>query len=138
MCNNSSGSKSSADETIKLAGCKQNILALWTTLPAEHQATLGLVLVEQIMQGDEAVWFQEALAMGWPVAASEMPKTLGFARISSADLQALGFTKAEAALFDQEALWTLAEAVSARYQEELFWQEVRHQAQALLPTLRRH
>lgn len=124
------------DEAAALLAHKEKILTLWQALAAEHQATLGLVLVEQIMQGDEAAWFQEALAMRWPAAAADLPKTFGFASISRADLEALGFTSAEAALFDAEALWMLAEAVSTHYQEDLFWQEVQHQASALIPKLR--
>ena len=50
-----------------LLGTKDQILTLWRGLPPEHQATIALVLVAEIIDGGEYdVWLRQAIAFCRP------------------------------------------------------------------------
>jgi len=50
----------SAEELLTL---KANIRRDWDQLPPEHQASMALVLVEQVANGDYGEWFAGALEL---------------------------------------------------------------------------
>ncbi len=44
---------------------KDELVRLWEQLPPQHQATMALVLIDQVMQGEWGAWLQEAIAIKW-------------------------------------------------------------------------
>lgn len=44
---------------------KDELVSLWEQLPAEHQATMALVLIDRVMQGEWGAWLKEAIAIKW-------------------------------------------------------------------------
>jgi hypothetical protein len=44
---------------------KDELVDLWQQLPVEHQATMSLVLVNQVMQSEMGEWLKEAWAIQW-------------------------------------------------------------------------
>lgn len=45
---------------------KSRLFTVWRQLPAEHQATIALVFVAELMAGEEGAWLREAIALQWP------------------------------------------------------------------------
>ena len=45
---------------------KDELVATWEQLPPEHQATMALVLVQTVMEGEWGEWMREAIATKWP------------------------------------------------------------------------
>ncbi len=44
---------------------KDELVRLWEQLPAEHQATMALVLFDRLMQTEMGAWLKEAVAIKW-------------------------------------------------------------------------
>lgn len=42
---------------------KAELLERWQQLPVEHQATMGLVLLQELLDGEYGTWMREALAL---------------------------------------------------------------------------
>lgn len=40
-------------------------MARFEQLPAEHQTTMTLVLINRVMQGEWGAWLREAIAIKW-------------------------------------------------------------------------
>ncbi len=53
-------------EPKELHRIKDELVALWEQLPAEHQATMALVLLDWVMQTEMGAWLKEAVAIKWP------------------------------------------------------------------------
>jgi hypothetical protein len=50
----------------RILAVKEELLQRFGQLPAEHQATIALVLVNQVMQGEVGEWMREAIALRFP------------------------------------------------------------------------
>ena len=46
----------------ELLSIKDELVARWRQLPPEHQATMALVLVNDVSQGEWGAWLREALS----------------------------------------------------------------------------
>src|SRR5690349_7003857 len=80
---------------------KNEILQRFEALPPEHQATMGLVLVKQIMDGAWGDWLQDALIRQyWGNSV--------FPSIDRDVLRAVRFTEDEVAQFSDEDLKTVS------------------------------
>ena len=44
---------------------KDELVSLWDQLPKEHQATMTLVLIDRVMQGEMGTWLKEAISIKW-------------------------------------------------------------------------
>jgi hypothetical protein len=61
------GSHQPTVEPETLRTLKSEIMAAWAQLPPEHQATMALVLLDTIMNGEWGVWMREAIDTLWQV-----------------------------------------------------------------------
>jgi len=46
---------------------KDELLSAWNQLPPEHQATMSLVLLDMVMNGEWGLWTREAINTLWPM-----------------------------------------------------------------------
>src|SRR5258708_6709054 len=62
------------EDVLKL---KDIVLEHWQQLPAQHQASMALVLLATMMEGEWGDWLRNAIALRWPI---EIPQqsTLSF------------------------------------------------------------
>ena len=58
--------KSGAPDPEELNRINDEMVATWEQLPAEHQASMALVLLQTIMDGEWGEWMKEAIALKWP------------------------------------------------------------------------
>lgn len=45
---------------------KDQLFAAWRQLPTDHQATIALTLVGEVMAGEQGPWLREAIDLQWP------------------------------------------------------------------------
>lgn len=53
-------------EAVTILALKEELWATWGKLPNEHKATMALVLVSDIMEGEYGPWLQMAIMTKWP------------------------------------------------------------------------
>lgn len=49
----------------ELRRVKDELVGLWDQLPKEHQASMALVLIDRVMQGEMGTWLKEAISIKW-------------------------------------------------------------------------
>lgn len=49
----------------ELLQLKDELITRFEQLPPEHQATMALVLIDRVMQGEWGAWLKEAVAVKW-------------------------------------------------------------------------
>jgi hypothetical protein len=54
-----------APDPKELLQLKDELMARFEQLPAEHQTTMTLVLINRVMQGEWGAWLREAIAIKW-------------------------------------------------------------------------
>lgn len=52
-------------EPQELHRLKDELVATWEQLPPEHQATMTLVLIDRVVQGEMGQWLKEAINIKW-------------------------------------------------------------------------
>ncbi|HMN13666.1 MAG TPA: hypothetical protein PKD55_15220 [Bellilinea sp.] len=129
----STGSSHAHQELLTL---KENILAQWSRLPAEHQATMLLVLVERVKAGQFGAWAAQAIELlstphEPPVAASAIPQLTPQDLARHTDL-----APDEIASLTDDDLRDISVAVMAHLVYDVFWNEVEYLAQQRLDNTR--
>ena len=82
----------------RLLQLKEQLTTSWQELPAEHKASMALVLVEDLMESEYRLWFREALDTRWPVTSGTIHNGFALIQVSTDDLQEIGLDEAEIAL----------------------------------------
>jgi len=101
-----------------LHNLKDLVLDSFRQLPAEHQASMGLVLVSAIIEGEWGTWFQEALASRFGIERAEEPSAL--CAVSRADLQEAGFSEREISQLTDDDLSTIAKMITEHWTTDVF------------------
>jgi len=102
---------------------KDDILAAFATLPAEHQATLSLVLIQTVMNGEWGDWLRGTLALRF-LAQSEP-----FYTILRTEFDQAGLSPEQMDSLTNEDLANIARMVSDHLLTDAFWDEVRYIAE---------
>jgi len=55
-----------------LVAKKDELLSAWNQLPPEHQATMSLVLLDMVMQGEWGLWTRAAINTLWPMHVEQV------------------------------------------------------------------
>lgn len=107
----------------ELLQAKDRLLEQWRLLPAEHQATMLLVLLKEIGSADMRDWVLNAVTVLY--SASESSQTLlPVPIVSRAKLAELDIDEAEIAKLTDSDLMTISERIQAQYAHDEFWDEL--------------
>lgn len=106
---------------------KDRVVEQWRLLPAEHQATMLLVLLKSIDSADMSVWTRNAIATLYPLPEQTQP-IVSVPLVTREKLAQLDIAQRELATLTDEDLNAIAERIEAAFSHEEFWNEVFHQA----------
>jgi hypothetical protein len=107
----------------ELLQAKDRVLEQWRLLPAEHQATMFLVLLKEMDSADMQDWVRNAVTALYP--ASEPSQTLlPVPIVSRAKLAELNIDEAELVKLTDSDLITISERIQAQYAHDEFWDEL--------------
>ena len=129
----STGSSHAHQELLTL---KENILAQWSRLPPEHQATMLLVLTEQLKSSEYGPWAAQVLQL--LSAVPEAPQTPpSLPEITPQDLaRHTDLTPDEIVRLSADDLRHISAAVLQHLVYDVFWTEVEYLAHQRLDHTR--
>lgn len=110
----------------ELLQTKDRVLEQWRLLPAEHQATMLLVLLNEIRSTDMSDWTRSAIATSYP---TEEPSKnlLPFPIVTREKLAELDLDEQQLATLTDDDLMAIAESIQASYNHDEFWDEMMDQ-----------
>src|SRR5258708_3435643 len=76
---------------------KDELLERWHQLPSEHQASLGLVLLNEVMQGEWGEWLRDAIVLRHRTTQETTREALTVLSISRGDLRDIGMSEGDIA-----------------------------------------
>jgi hypothetical protein len=109
-----------------LLALKDGILDRWNQLPAEHQASMALVLLGRILEGEYAVWLFDAIET---LAENTPHVSIGVARSLLARAH---LTREEIDQLDEHDLRGIAQTLVEHYVYDAFWEELEFVARLTL------
>ena len=122
-------------ESISVA--KEQLLAIWEALPNEHKATIALLLVNNVMEGEYQFWLQQAIAFRWPLKTEHLELAYPHFEISEQDLHRAHLDEAEIARLAPEHLRQIGAIMRNHYIHDVFWPEMQHVAHVVLESFGR-
>lgn len=111
---------------------KERVVAAWEQLPPEHQATMLLVLLEKLMEGDYRAWIKQAISLRWPLETELLPTAFTLIKITREDLVEAHFHEDELAQLTGEDLQTIAKTMRDHYVHDVFWPELTYVTEGIL------
>jgi hypothetical protein len=111
---------------------KDEMLECWQQLPAEHQATMGLVFINTVMEGEWGAWLTEALKLSLQLEDITPERLFPITGIRREDLTQVHFTADEIAQLTDEDLQKVAQTMEKHYMNDVFWDDLRHIAGEVL------
>ena len=106
----------------KLLALKDSILEQWGELPSEHQASMALVLVGQVVEGEYGSWLTEALQTLWVPPAPA--KLLPVIPLSKDHLRLTVLTKEEQEQLDDDDLHHMTKQLIEHFISDTFADEL--------------
>jgi hypothetical protein len=111
---------------------KDETFSQWGQLPPEHQATMTLVMLKQLVEGEYGPWTLSAIELLWKEKSPLYSKTLPIPQISQADLTQTNLTDEEIAQLTDDDLKRITHDVSEHYANDVFWEEIEFIARLVL------
>jgi hypothetical protein len=108
----------------ELLQIKDELITRFQQLPAQHQATMALLLVKQVMEGEWGHWMREAIKLRWPEATEPLQQAFPITSVSRADLKETDFTNEEIGQLTDEDMTQIARIMEDDYVETLFWDDL--------------
>ena len=109
------------EELLKRKG---EILEHWGQLPPEHQATMTLVLFQQVLEGEYGPWLRSAVKIMTQQEPDEPFRFLPIIRISRSHLTQAGLTEAEIDQLNEEDVMNISHDIVRHYTNDVFWEEL--------------
>jgi len=110
---------------------KEELLQRFKELPAEHQATIGLVVVNTIFKGEWGTWFRDALMTRFTVG--ENAHVAPYIRtVTRADLERVHLTQEDIDQLSDTDLTTIATLIHQHYITDAFWDELAYISELVL------
>ena len=97
----------------------------WDRLPSDHQASMALVLVSKVADGEYGGWFLSSMALLNPQGSLPV-------EISNEHLKQLGLTDEECAQLDEADHRNIRHRVISHWLTDWFWQELEYQTRQVL------
>ncbi len=116
----------------EILALKGEIFDRFQQLPAEHQASLTLALLNGLKQGEWGEWLRGAIEISWPQQAEPEEKLFPITGISREDLQQVHFSEDQIAQLTDEDMGKIAESMADHYVNDLFWDELKFHTQEVL------
>jgi hypothetical protein len=113
---------------------KEQLLNFWRQLPSEHQASIVLLLTNEVLTGQWGTWLREAIALRWPIETPEQ-SVLRFG-ISREDLKQVHLSEQEISQLTDEDLKTIAYLMAEHYLNDVFWDDLSYIAEGILAKKR--
>jgi hypothetical protein len=111
---------------------KDAILTGFRALPAEHQATMGLVILNAIIEGEWGEWMKEAIATRWPAELVRDRCAFPITSLSREDLRQVNLSDDELAQLTDDDLQQIARMMEDHYVKDWFWDELEFNARKVL------
>ncbi len=108
----------------QLLQLKDGILDRWGQLPAEHQATLMLVLFQQTLEGEYGPWVRSAIRLLGQQDADGPFRFMPVVNISPSHLANANLTEDEILNLDAEDLKRISYDIVRHYTNDVFWEEL--------------
>ncbi len=108
---------------------KEDILIRFHQLPSEHQASLSVVLIRDVMKGEWGAWLKDAFTR-------QHLNTALFPVVQRDNLKALDLSAAEIAQIADADLAAIAQRMQEHYTEDVFWDELNYRVEQLLEQKR--
>ncbi|MCA9910204.1 MAG: hypothetical protein KC519_16210 [Anaerolineae bacterium] len=119
---------SDAEQLLQL---KDNLMLAFRQLPPEHQATMTLVLIGNVMEMPKyGGWLREAYQLRFKT--DELPEEFCATRAQLGQLLSHS-QEAQERLTDDD-LATISKRIHKHFKEDLFWDELAYHAAAILET----
>lgn len=115
-----------------LLNLKNGIMERWQQLPIEHQATMGLVLLRQLFDGEYGPWTLAAIETLWKEKSPLYSKTLPIPGLTLADLKQTNLTEDEIAALSEADLRHITHQMAEHYANDIFWEELEFVARLVL------
>lgn len=116
----------------RLRQLKDGILENWQGLPPEHQATMTLVLLRRLVEGEYGPWTLSAIEMLWKEKSPLYSKSLPIPQLSYADLTHTNLTEEEIARLTEGDLRHITHEIAEHYANDVFWEELEFVARLVL------
>lgn len=123
-------------EAERLLALKDELLARFRQLPPEHQATLGLVLVKTIIDGQWGDWFRDALTARFTVGENALVPPY-IHTVNREDLRRTHLNEDQIQQLSDTDLTTIAKLVHEHFITDAFWDELEFIADLLLAGKKR-
>jgi len=125
-------STGSSDAHQELLTLKDNILAQWSRLPPEHQATMLLVLIERLKSSAYGAWAMQAIQL-LSTASETSPAHAALPDLTPQDLaRHTDLAPDEIAHLSVDDLREISAAVMRHLVYDVFWNEVEYVARQRL------
>jgi hypothetical protein len=121
----------------QLVRLKDGLLDLFGQLPAEHQATIGLVVVKTIMDGEWGAWFKDALSKRYGLDQAKPSEASPIRPISRDDLRETHLTEEQIAQLTDENLGQIAKTIHDHLMNDTFWDELPYITEHILAMKRK-
>ncbi|MCC7451781.1 MAG: DUF2958 domain-containing protein [Anaerolineae bacterium] len=120
----------------KTLAIKEDLLQRFGELQAEHQATIGLVVVNTILKGEWGTWFRDALTTRFTVG--ENAHVAPYIRtVTRADLERVHLTQEDIDKLSDTDLTTISTLIHQHYITDAFWDELAFIADLVLAGKKR-
>jgi hypothetical protein len=116
----------------QILALKDRLLECWKQLPSEHQATMGLVLVNSLVVGEWGVWFTEALDTQYGTNLSTPAEPSPMRSVSRDDLRESFLTEEQIAQLTDEDLTRITQKIHKHLMEDVFPEEIPYVAEHIL------
>lgn len=114
----------------ELLHAKDRMLEQWRLLPAEHQATILLVLFQEVMNREMAGWAVNALfSLSFQDQERGKPVISG---VSRAHLMELSISNEDLASLTDSDLTEIARRMQTHYEQDWFWDELEFHSEQVL------
>lgn len=111
---------------------KNRLFEAWKQLPQEHQATVLLVLLEKLMEGNYKGWIKEAISLRLPVETDLLAAAFPSVLITRDDLRRAHLYEDDIAQLTDEDLHTISQTMREHYIHDVFWPELAYVANGFL------
>lgn len=127
---------SSASDPEHWLQLKDSISNQWDQLPAEHQASMALVLFNRVLAGEYGPWLRSAVELIGKGEELTRPLLLPIVDISRDQLELANLTQEEIAQLDETDLAHITHQIRRHYANDVFWDELEFVARLTLAEKR--
>lgn len=130
---NSHGEPRPGIDPEAIVGLKEELDAIWVQLPAEHQASMALVLFDVVQGSEWGPWLREGLEQRLLLDTAQQDKTISVVSINAAYLKRAGLSDDEIAQLGKRGIQMLADEIGDIFEvDHSFWFFVGMTAQRII------